>query len=136
MKEEQAQFSERLRAAMREAGVDDGAVALMKRFNARYGGSSVTSQAVSQWLTGKSMPRQDKMRSLALLLDVDLHWLQTGEGQAGSLRQRPPAWPDPVSDEERQAIEAYLRLPESSRRLVGELIAALAERRPTAPTKR
>ena len=52
MKEEQAQFAERLRAALREAGIEESAVALMKRFNSRYGGASVTSQAVSGWLLG------------------------------------------------------------------------------------
>ena len=126
MKEEQSQFAARLRAALREAGIEESAVALMKRFNSRYGGASVTSQAVSGWLLGKSMPRQDKLRSLAELLDVDLHYLQTGEGKARSLREGRAVWPESVSLEERAAIEAYLGLPEAARRLLGELIALLA----------
>ncbi len=85
MKQEQVQFAERLRAALRDAGIEQSAVALMKRFNSRYGGASVTSQAVSGWLLGKSMPRQDKLRALADLLDVDLVYLQTGEGKARRL---------------------------------------------------
>ncbi|WP_146907453.1 helix-turn-helix domain-containing protein [Arenimonas daejeonensis] len=127
MKEEQARFSERLRAALRDAGIEESAVALMKRFNSRYGGTSVTSQAVSGWLNGKSMPRQDKLRSLAELLDVDLHYLQTGEGKSKLLREGRAAWPESVTPEERQAIEAFLGLPEPSRRLVGQLIDALAK---------
>lgn len=127
MKEEQSQFAARLRAALREAGIEESAVALMKRFNSRYGGASVTSQAVSGWLLGKSMPRQDKLRSLAELLDVDLHYLQTGEGKSKKLREGRAAWPDSVSPEERAAIEAYLGLPEPERHLVGQLIASLAK---------
>ena len=42
---------------------------------------------MSGWLNGKSMPRQDKLRSLAELLDVDLHYLQTGEGKPRLLRE-------------------------------------------------
>lgn len=126
MKDEQAKFSERLRAALRDAGIEPSAVALMKRFNSRYGGTSVTSQAVSGWLNGKSMPRQDKLRSLAELLDVDLHFLQTGEGKLRLLREGRAAWPESVTKEERAAIEAYLGLADGPRKLVGDLIALLA----------
>lgn len=126
MKDEQARFSERLRAALRDAGIEPSAVALMKRFNSRYGGTSVTSQAVSGWLNGKSMPRQDKLRSLAELLDVDLHFLQTGEGKPRLLREGRAAWPESVTQVERAAIEAYLGLADGPRKLVGELIALLA----------
>lgn len=126
MKQEQVQFAERLRAALRDAGIEQSAVALMKRFNSRYGGASVTSQAVSGWLLGKSMPRQDKLRALADLLDVDLVYLQTGEGKARRLGEARPVWPDSVSPEERAVIEAYLGLSEDTRRLVGEMIGLLA----------
>ena len=136
MKDERAEFAERLKSALREAGVDDGPSALMKRFNARYHGASVSSQVVSQWLAGKVRPRQEKVRVLAELLDVDLHWLQSGEGRAGTLRQRPPAWPEAVSADERRAIEAYLRLPDDARRLVAQLIFALAQSPPREPGKR
>jgi transcriptional regulator with XRE-family HTH domain len=126
MKDEQARFSERLRAALRDAGIEPSAVALMKRFNSRYGGTSVTSQAVSGWLNGKSMPRQVKLRALAELLDVDLHFLQTGEGKPRLLREGRAAWPESVSKEERATIEAYLGLADGPRKLVGELVALLA----------
>lgn len=125
MGDEQARFSERLRAALRDAGMEVSAVALMKRFNSRYVGTSVTSQAVSGWLLGKSMPRQDKLRSLAELLEVDLNYLQTGQGKPKRLREARTAWPESVSKEERQAIETYLGLPDAPRQLVGQLIAAL-----------
>lgn len=127
MKQEQVQFAERLRAALRDAGIEQSAVALMKRFNSRYGGASVTSQAVSGWLLGKSMPRQDKLRALADLLGVDLVYLQTGAGTPRLLREGRPAWPDAVTAEERKAIEAFLGLPGPERRLVEQLIAALAK---------
>lgn len=37
-----------------------------------------------------------------------------------------PAWPESVNPEERAAIEAYLGLPDASRRVVGDWIALLA----------
>lgn len=127
MKEEQAQFAARLRAALRQAGIEESAVALMKRFNSRYDGASVTSQAVSGWLLGKSMPRQDKLRALADLLDVDLVYLQTGEERSRRLREEPPSWPEAVSAEERATIQAFLSLPAARRQLVARLVEALAD---------
>ena len=127
MKEEKTKFAARLRAAMRDARIDESGTVLMKRFNARYSGVSVTSQTVSGWLGGKSMPRQDKVRTLADVLDVDFAYLLTGKKPPGGVRETDASsWRERASAKEKSAIDTFLDLPIKHRELVSAMIEALA----------
>lgn len=78
--DEKQGFSRRLREALRKAC--PGLVSptdIAREFNLRYHGNPVTAQAVRKWLAGKSLPPQDKIRTLALWLDVQPPWLRFGE---------------------------------------------------------
>ena len=80
--DEKQGFSKRLKEAMRRARVDIGSpTRIAREFNLRYHGDPVTTQAVRKWLTGKSLPSQDKIRALALWLDVLPQWLRFGEAE-------------------------------------------------------
>ena len=125
MKDEKAEFAARLRAALKDAGIEPSASALEKRFNSRYGGAPVTVQATSQWLNGRVIPRQDKMRVLAALVGVDPHALQYGTGKAKVGDSR-IAWAQGLSAQDRAMVDAFVHLPAAQRRLVRELVAALA----------
>ena len=127
MKEEKARFSERLRAAMRQANLDVSATVLEKKFNARFGGASVSSQAASQWLNGKAIPRLDKLRVLADVLGVELAYLRDGDKAVRGVRDNKAHWPEAISNQDRAAFEAFLALPTAQRKLVRELILALGE---------
>ena len=124
MKDEKAEFAARLRAALQAANIEPSAAVVEKRFNSRYQGAPVTAQAISQWLNGKVIPRQDKIRVLAALVGIDPHVLQyggrtrVGEGRA--------EWADATTAQDRSMIDAYLHLAPAQRKLVRELIAALA----------
>jgi len=125
MEEERKAFSKRLAQAMRDADYEPRPIVLLKAFNSRYRGRSVSFQTVSRWLRGKSMPEQDKLQQLADLLDIQPHVLRFGGSVAkvgDSKRDAPP----PLKPQEREVIDAYLALPASQRRLVRELIAQLA----------
>jgi hypothetical protein len=125
MKDEKAEFAVRLRAALKEARVEASASVLEKRFNSRYAGAPVTAQAISGWLNGKAIPRQDKIRVLAAIVGMDPYELQYGgKPRVGEGR---PAW-DAMSAPERAMIDAYLSLPTSQRKLVRELVAALTDK--------
>ncbi|MGG2139939.1 LexA family protein [Symbiopectobacterium sp. RP] len=68
------EFSQRLAQACKEAGLDDrGRGAAIAKF------LGVSSKAVSKWLNGEAVPRQDKMHDLARFLRVDIIWLQHGD---------------------------------------------------------
>jgi len=124
MKDEKAEFSARLRAALQAANIEVSASVLEKRFNSRYGGAPVTAQAISQWLNGKVIPRQDKIRVLAALVGVDPYVLQYGAGRSrvGEVR---PDWTESLSTQDRAMVDAFLHLPAAQRRLVRELVAML-----------
>jgi transcriptional regulator with XRE-family HTH domain len=128
MAEERQAFSRRLREAMRRARVDPSSPTRVAReFNLRYDGDPVSTQSVRKWLTGRALPEQDKVRALALWLNVPVQWLRFGESErkdeAGALPARQdtagyriePAWP----------AKKFELLNEAHKRVVLEIIHAL-----------
>jgi len=123
MDKEKAEFAARLRAALEARGIEASAAVVEKRFNSRYNGAAVTAQAVSGWLNGKSIPKQDKLRVLAALVGMEPHELQFGGGRR--IGDAGPEWPQALGAQDRAMLDAYLSLSAPQRRLVRELVAAL-----------
>lgn len=123
MTSEQKKFGLRLRKALREAKVPESAVELA-RLLPQYGGMAVTPAAAHRWLSGRSIPRAENMRALSTLLRVRLDWLYGEEAERREVREPKAAWT--ASAQDRHAIDAFLALDERHRRLVRELVAALA----------
>ena len=67
------------------------------------------------------------MRALAKIVGMEPHLLEYGGRTARGVRDVRTAWPDHVSGYDRLAFEEYLTLRHASRKLVRELIAALAD---------
>ena len=124
MKDEKADLAARLRNALTAAGIDQSAVVIEKRFNARYNGPPVTAQAVSMWLNGRAIPRQDKMRVLAAIVGLNPHELQYGGRRLGEGRG---TW-DALHVQDRVMVDAYLNLPAAQRKLVRDLVTVLSNR--------
>lgn len=125
MDKEKTEFAKRLRAALHAAGIEPSAAVLEKRFNSRYAGTAVTAQAISGWLNGKSIPKQDKLRVLASLLGMAPHELQYGEGKPPRVGEDKAHWADAMGPQDLAMVDAYLSLPSAQRKLVRELVAAL-----------
>lgn len=123
-REENKAFATRLKAALRAAGIEPRASELEKRFNSRYRGPAVTSQAVSGWLTGKSMPKPDRIRVLGELVGIDPQALHYGDKKVAEPKVD---WPVGAGPRERHVIAAFLALPAKKRDLVGELVVVLGE---------
>ncbi|MBL8262356.1 MAG: helix-turn-helix domain-containing protein [Xanthomonadaceae bacterium] len=128
MKTEQDAFSERLRGALRQAGMSESPAELV-RLLARFGGEPVSQQAVSGWLNGRAMPRQANLRALARMLSIEPQQLQFGDDKR--VREARGEWK--VNPHDQLAIEAFLKLPAAQRKLVRNLIEELA--RHVAPGK-
>ena len=124
MDKEKVEFATRLRAALEAKGIEASAAVVEKRFNSRYDGMAVTAQAVSGWLNGKSIPKQDKLRVLAGLVGMEPHELQFGGRH--QVKEARAEWPEALGAQDRVMVDAYLRLPVPQRRLVRELVTALA----------
>ncbi len=129
MKDEKQEFSKRLAEAMRGSGHEPRPVELMRLFNSRYNGASVTEMSTSRWLNGGAIPNQDKLRVLADLFGVEPQVLRYGKAGKGRVAESQGTWPA-LGARERQIIEAYLALPPKRRELVGELVEALAAVKP------
>ncbi len=77
--QKKSDFSARLRFALkRHNSPVKGATDLARHFNLRHPGASVSVQTTHKWLTGQSMPTDDKIKTLAAWLNVTEHWLHYG----------------------------------------------------------
>lgn len=79
---EQQKFSARLVQALEGAGIRPKQTDVWRMFNQRHAGPPVTIHAVRKWLTGESIPAQDKLQTLADWLSVNPNWLRFGESSA------------------------------------------------------
>jgi transcriptional regulator with XRE-family HTH domain len=132
MKTEQDAFSERLRAALRQAGMSESPAELVKLL-ARFGGEPVSQQAISGWLNGRAMPRQANLRALAKMLSIEPQQLQYGDDKR--VRESRGEWR--MNPHDQLAIETFLKLSASQRKLVRGLIEELSKyQAPAKPAKR
>ncbi|ALJ29210.1 DNA-binding protein [Stenotrophomonas acidaminiphila] len=130
MSDERFEFSRRLGQAMSAAGYEPRPAVLFRLFNARYTGRSVSFQSASRWLSGRSIPEQDKLQVLAELFGVAPQTLRFGE--PARVAEARGEW-NAVGARERAVIDTFLALPPRQRELVGELVKVLAQngKRPT-----
>ncbi len=132
MKTEQDAFSDRLRAALRQAGMSESPAELVKLL-ARFGGEPVSQQAISGWLNGRAMPRQANLRALAKMLSIEPQQLQYGDDKR--VRENRGEWR--MNPHDQLAIETFLKLSASQRKLVRGLIEELSKyQAPAKPAKR
>jgi hypothetical protein len=124
-----AAFAERLKAAMTAAGYAPRPAVLEREFNERHWGRAMTLHGVRRWLLGETLPTHDKLVTLAKWLGMQPHVLLFGEDavrRGGSRRSSAGKLPElPIPAEERETIEAYLRLPDAPRRTVRDVIHSL-----------
>jgi transcriptional regulator with XRE-family HTH domain len=125
MTTERAAFARRLHRLLAERRMEASAKDLVQLL-ARHGKVSVTPQTVSGWLNGKFMPRLGNLRALAVVLEVDLQTLQVDEKPVHAVKEATPAWSAELGGKDKLAFREYAALPAAQRRLVRDLIAALA----------
>ena len=107
---------------------------LLNLFNAHYWGRSVSFQAVSRWLRGEAIPAQDKLLVLAEILRVEPEVLRFGQAVRHRVQERRARWDEGVGYQEREVFDAFLALPAPQRKLVREIVMALAQvHNPSSP---
>ena len=125
--EEKAAFADRLKFAMRRLSPTlEGGTILAREFNLRYHGEPVSVQTVHKWLSGRTVPKRDKLETLAQWLQVELHWLQYGPATSGSKATPPPLARNekyPPSSETLQLASKIESLTPHHRYLVEEMVA-------------
>lgn len=126
--DEKTAFSKRLRDCLRKVDVDPrSSTRVAREFNLRYPGDPISTQAVRKWLEGESLPSQDKLRALALWLDVSAQWLRFGDvdrerkEERVSARQEAPPYKADIAWVGRK----FDGLSDTHKRIVVEIVHAL-----------
>lgn len=130
--DEKAEFSQRLRKAIQDAGHSLRPVDIERAFNSRYYGRSVTMQAVRRWMRGEAIPSQEKLQVLADWLKIEPHVLRYGAPAINAVQSKQKQWETAVTYEEREAFEAFLNLPAPQKKIVREVIVAFKLAYPNA----
>jgi transcriptional regulator with XRE-family HTH domain len=128
---EKAAFTKRLEFALRRSPESvQGATELALRFNLRHQGNAISPQTAHKWLTGRAIPTNDKLETIAKWLSVDQHWLHYGPAPA-----KPAAAAKDVAAKAAKKLPPELinlalkiqELPPHRRYLVEELISQLQQ---------
>src|SRR5450830_1544373 len=123
---ENEQFADRLRLALKGIGVRPSPTLLVNEFNLRYWGKSITITTARNWLLGKSIPMQDKLRVLAEWLHVSADELRFGTLAPAIKSQCSGANAGALTMQDRDMLAKYLALAVAYRKTVCEVVLALA----------
>ena len=119
-------FAERLRLALKGVGVRPSPALVANEFNLRYWGKSITSNTARNWLLGKSIPMQDKLRVLADWLHVSADELRFGTLAPASKSQNASFDTSALTMQDRDMLAKYVGLSVADRKTVCDVVAALA----------
>lgn len=129
MAERQA-FSQRLHNALKRHHVSpDSPTQLAREFNLRHGGDPISTHAARKWLTGETIPTQDKMRTLADWLGLTAQWLRYGDDNDGLGTGQAPITHGRLTARDAHLIDELLQLDEESRTLIHALIRLISKQR-------
>ena len=121
---ESQQFAERLRGALESAGVRASPTLVANAFNLRYHGRSITPHTARNWLLGKVMPTQDKLRVLADWLQVSPDELRFGRAPGKTYVFEMNAGPVEMGLSDREMVDRYLSLSQEERKTIRDVVTA------------
>lgn len=119
-------FADRLRLALKGVGVRPSPAVLANEFNLRYWGQSISSNTARNWLLGKSIPMQDKLRVLAEWLHVSADELRFGTLPLTSSVRGLSKDSLQLSMQDRDMLAKYSTLSVTDRKTVCDVVLALA----------
>jgi hypothetical protein len=119
---EQAQFAQRLAAALAARGMPASATALQQAFNVQNPGLAISVHAARKWITGESIPTQARLRNLADVLQVPATWLRFGDEADSS-------GPKELSAQEHVLIQQFRKLSDAQRTHVLALVQSMSNLR-------
>lgn len=126
---EKSEFSDRFRAALQAMGVVARPIVVEREFNKRWHGTPVSQQTAWNWLNARAVPSQDKLQVLAEWLRVEPEVLRFGLRVRHAIEEHQQRW-EGMNYAEREAVDIFLQLPAAQRKLVRDLILAVAGKTP------
>jgi transcriptional regulator with XRE-family HTH domain len=119
-------FAQRLKQALEGGGVRASPTVVANEFNLRYWGRSITPHTARNWLLGKAIPTQDKLRVLADWLQVSPDALRFGSLSTVSKNAAADANFESLDMADREMLHRYLALTVGDRKTVREVVTALS----------
>jgi hypothetical protein len=119
-------FAERLRRSLDGCGVRQSPTLVANEFNLRYWGRSITPHTARNWLLGKSIPTQDKLRVLADWLQVSPDELRFGRAFGLAKGAASLADLNTLNMTDREMLSRYLALSVDARNTVKDVVTALS----------
>jgi len=119
-------FADRLRLALKGIGIRPSPAVVANEFNLRYWGKSVTANTARNWLLGKSIPMQDKLRVLADWLHVSADELRFGTLAPAIKSQGANFDTMEITMQDRDMLAKYTALSVEDRKTVCDVVLALA----------
>lgn len=119
-------FAQRLKQALQGIGVRTSPTIVANEFNLRYWGRSITPHTARNWLLGKSIPTQDKLRVLADWLQVSPDELRFGRSLAAAKGAASMADLNALNMTDREMLSRYLALDVAARNTVRDVVTALS----------
>ncbi|OBW91886.1 hypothetical protein QV09_02990 [Gallibacterium salpingitidis] len=129
-------FADTLKKGLIAKGYQARGNVLEREFNLRYRGTPITPHTAAKWLRGESIPRLDKLRTLAIWLNVALTTFVSNETleklEEGEARRSSPLekyrWEKLSDNKDKALFNHFLALPEAQQNVVREVIIALYKR--------
>jgi hypothetical protein len=119
-------FAQRLKQALEGSGERVSPTLVANEFNLRYWGRSITPHTARNWLLGKAIPTQDKLRVLADWLQVSPDALRFGSSPANAGTSDSDASLGTLDMADREMMKRYLALTLADRKTVREVVTALS----------
>ena len=117
--EEREGFSARLTLALEKANKSTRIVDVWREFNALNAHAPVSHVAARKWVLGKSLPTQEKLRTLADWLGVSVAWLRFGDDAAAEVANS-------LSAQEQALVTEYRKLAPLEKIHLLQLMRAIA----------
>ena len=102
-------------------------------FNLRYWGRSITPHTARNWLLGKAIPTQDKLRVLAEWLQVSPDGLRFGPSSSTHEVHERPVSDQALNMVDKELLARYLALPMADKKIVRDVTTALTLARQVKP---
>ena len=119
-------FADRLRQALKGIGVRPSPAIVANEFNLRYWGKSITANTARNWLLGKSIPMQDKLRVLSEWLHVSADELRFGTLTPAIKSRGASLDSSALSMQDRDMLAKYITLSVNDRNTVCDVVQASA----------
>ncbi len=119
--EERAHFSDRLKGALRAAGLSTSPSKFVAEFNLRADGATVTVHGARKWLVGDAIPTQARIQVMADWLGVSAAWLRFGDAENSTVHGKGNL-PNDLTSNELVLLHDVRMLSASNRRLVQAIV--------------